>query len=177
MAKFDMKEAAQTMRGAKVATIQLGEREYVIQERRRSAQAEWRKRFEGAFESVSDMVVMMLRQIDRNIPGIKADADESTPAPETEQAHIAEAKGFLIQLLAQANSLVDGVLDQALDLVVSYSPQLEKDRDYISSDAYDSQIVDALSEVLQLAYPFGSLITQLGAMGKLPGTGSAKSKM
>lgn len=191
-AGFDFKEVTKSVNGVGSATIVLGEREYIITERKRQAQAEWRKRFEDAFESVSDLVVMMLKQIDKDIPGLKAapvNGNESAPdaaaedtgvtvitAQEREQAQMAEAKGFLISLLARANNLVSGVLDEALELVVSYSPSLTADRDYILSEVYDSQIVDALVEVLQLAYPFGSLINQLGKMGKLKGTGSAPSK-
>lgn len=188
-AGFDFKEATKAVNGVGTATLHLGEREYVITERKRQAQADWRKRFEDAFEAVSDLVVMMLKQIDKDIPGLKAEptetapdaaADESnvsiTTAEEREQAQMAEAKGFLISLLARANNLVSGVLDEALELVVSYSPSLTADRDYILTEVYDSQIVDALVEVLQLAYPFGSLINQLGKMGRLPGTGSEKSK-
>lgn len=188
-AGFDFKAATKSVNGIGTATIVLGEREYVITERKRQAQADWRKRFEDAFEAVSDLVVMMLKQIDKDIPGLKAEptetapdaaADESnvsiTTAEEREQAQMAEAKGFLISLLARANNLVSGVLDEALELVVSYSPSLTADRDYILTEVYDSQIVDALVEVLQLAYPFGSLINQLGKMGRLPGTGSEKSK-
>lgn len=185
---FDFKEATKAVNGVGTATLRLGEREYVITERKRQAQAEWRKRFEDAFESVADLVVMMLKQLDQDIPGIKEAEDEApdtdegetgvtiTTAQEREQAQVAEAKGFLINLLGRANSLVAGVLDQALELVISYSPSLTADRDYILSEVYDSQIVDALVEVLQLAYPFGSLVSQLGKMGKLPGTGSARSK-
>ena len=190
---FDFKEATKAVNGVGTATLHLGEREYVITERKRPAQAEWRKQFEDAFESVSDLVVMMLKQLDSDIPGIKEEADDAaatdqaeaeyesgvtiTTAQEREQAQVAEAKGFLINLLARANNLVADVLDQALDLVVSYSPSLTADRDYILSEVYDSQIVDALVEVLQLAYPFGSLVSQLGKMGRLPGTGSGKSRM
>lgn len=185
---FDFKEATKSVNGVGTATLHLGEREFVITERKRQAQAEWRKRFEDAFESVADLVVMMLKQLDQDIPGIKEaeaeavgpDEDDTgvtiTTAQEREQAQVSEAKGFLINLLARANNLVAGVLDQALDLVISYSPSLIAERDYILSEVYDSQIVDALVEVLQLAYPFGSLVSQLGKMGKLPGTGSAKSK-
>lgn len=187
---FDFKEATKAVNGVGTATLHLGEREYVITERKRQAQAEWRKRFEDAFESVADLVVMMLKQLDQDIPGIKEEAidaaaideaeDESgvsiTTAQEREQAQVSEAKGFLISLLARANNLVAGVLDQALELVISYSPLLTSERDYILGEVYDSQIVDALVEVLQLAYPFGSLVSQLGKMGKLPGTGSAKSR-
>ena len=183
-AGFDINDAQRSVNGIGTATIRLGEREYTIQERKRSTQGEWRKRFEDAFEAVSDLVVIMLKKLDSDIPGLKDEPEEEQSedgvtvitAAEREQAQMAEARGFLISMLARANELVGGVLDQALDLVVSYSPTLERDRDYILSDAYDSQIVDALVEVLKLAYPFGSLITQLGKMGKLPGTGSVKSK-
>lgn len=185
---FDFKEATKAVNGVGTATLHLGEREYVITERKRQAQAEWRKRFEDAFETVSDLIVMMLKQLDQDIPGIKEDVTDAaamdeeetgvtiTTAQEREQAQVAEAKGFLINLLARANNLVADVLDQALDLVVSYSPSLMADRDYILTEVYDSQIVDALVEVLQLAYPFGSLVSQLEKMGRLPGTGSAKSR-
>lgn len=176
-----MKEASTAVNGIGTATIRLGEREYTIQERKRQAQAEWRKRFEDAFENVSDLIVIMLRQIDRDIPGLKSGqgdegSEQAEPSPEEEQTQVDEAKSFLIKLLSQANSLVSGVLDQALDLLVSYSPSLERDRDYIVDECYDSQIVDALVEVLKLAYPFGSLVAQLGKMGRLPASGLGKSK-
>ncbi len=178
-ASFDLKEATQSVNGIGTATIRLGERDYTIQERKRQAQAEWRKRFEDAFEAVSDLIVMMLRQVNRDVPGLaNGEGDEIIDVtPEEEQTQIAEAKGFLIKLLSQANSLVADVLDQALDLLVSYSPSLERDRDYILAEVYDSQIVDALVEVIKLAYPFGSLISQLGRMGKLPATGLGKSRI
>jgi hypothetical protein len=179
-AGFDLQEATKSINGIGTATIRLGEREYVIQERKRQAQAEWRKRFEDAFEAVSDLIVLMLRQVNQDVPGLGSGQGEegelAEVTPEEEQAQVAEAKGFLIKLLSQANNLVADVLDQALDLLVSYSLSLEKDRDYILSEVYDSQIVDALVEVLKLAYPFGSLVTQLGKMGRLPASGLGKSK-
>ncbi len=50
---------------------------------------------------------------------------------------------------------VIGGMDMLLDMVIAYSPELEKDREYIEAVAYDEQVAVAFMEILRLAIPFG----------------------
>lgn len=55
------------------------------------------------------------------------------------------------------------------DLVLSYSPDLDNERDRLLDEAYDSEFVAAFTKILGLAYPFGGLAQ---AVRKLSDLGS-----
>ena len=61
----------------------------------------------------------------------------------------------LANLVRSVSDLLLNSVDMITDLVRSYAPDLPLD------DAYDSEIMDAFTEVLSLAYPFGSLLTKI----------------
>jgi hypothetical protein len=67
-----------------------------------------------------------------------------------------------------------GGFDIILDMVISYSPALEADRDWIEENAYDEQVVTALTEELRLALPFQSLAEALSGSG-LPSEPTGKN--
>ncbi|NIS82591.1 MAG: hypothetical protein GTO14_20865, partial [Anaerolineales bacterium] len=76
-------------------------------------------------------------------------------APETELTDM--------QALANLVRSVSGLLLHSIDtvkaLLAEYAPHLPLD------DAYDSEILDAFTEVLSLAYPFGRLIAKARQLG------------
>ena len=76
-------------------------------------------------------------------------------APETELTDM--------QALANVVRSVSGLLLHSIDtvkaLLAEYAPHLPLD------DAYDSEILDAFTEVLSLAYPFGELLTKVRQIG------------
>jgi len=80
----------------------------------------------------------------------------------------------ILPLLGAATDTALGSIDTIFDLVCRYSPDIDKDRERILDEAYDSEITDAFREVLGLAYPFGRLgqmVTGLIRLGsKQPAT-------
>jgi hypothetical protein len=71
-----------------------------------------------------------------------------------------------MQSLANVVRSVSGLLltsiDTVKDLLASYAPSLPLE------DAYDSEIMDAFTEVLGLAYPFGSLLKKVRGLSGQP---------
>lgn len=48
--------------------------------------------------------------------------------------------------------------DTIREMVFKYSPVLDKDREQLLDNAYDSEFVEAFTAILGLAYPFGGLV-------------------
>lgn len=113
-------------------TINLGGKRYKIRELPRRDNSRWRARLRENLEPVVRFV-------------------EEIPTLELRTGQ--EAAGILRSLLAG----VDGAMDQALDALLAYSPDLEADRERLEAEAHDSEIMSAFVEVLGLAFPFGSL--------------------
>ncbi len=56
-----------------------------------------------------------------------------------------------------------GSIEDLRDRVIAYSPDLQRDRDYILKNGYDSEFLKAFVEVIKLAYPFGGLSQMMTA--------------
>lgn len=116
--------------------VTLDGQEYAINELRSRANAEWRKRLEEPF-------------------GELAGALESAPAADLTDG---QALGGLVRS-------VSGMLLRSVEtvkgLLVGYAPELEP----VMGEAYDSEILDAFVEVLQLAYPFGGILERVRGIG------------
>lgn len=50
---------------------------------------------------------------------------------------------------------------QARDLLFEYSPELKADRDFLLENSDDEELLDALGEVVLMAFPFGGLIRKV----------------
>jgi len=70
--------------------------------------------------------------------------------------------GDLANLVRSVSGLLLNSIDTIKVLLTSYAPQLPLD------DAYDSEIMDAFTEVLGLAYPFGSLVAKIRGLSGPP---------
>ncbi len=124
----------------KTVTITLDETEYQVEELRSRANAAWRAQLETHFEELAQA-----------LDGMGA----------LELANGAALGGLVRTVsgkLLRSVTLVG-------DLVVAYAPQLEEARE----EAYDSELLDAFTQILSLAYPFGvilerarQLISQVG---------------
>jgi hypothetical protein len=123
------------------ATLVLGEREFVVQTAGFMRSKPWKKRLfeeiKPLFEKVSD-------------------------APNMEFNNAAD----LLKLLPLAEELFTDGLDLVFDMLISYSPVLEDDREYIGCHATDKQILAAFQGVVVLADPFGVVATLTRQLGR-----------
>jgi len=120
----------------KTITVTLDDKEYKITELRSRPNAAWRKKLEGPFAEL---------------------AQGLTQAPETDLTDM-QALGHLVQ---RASGLLLGSIDLVKQLTIDYAPDLAGAID----NAYDSEILEVFTGILGLAYPFGSLIGKIRALG------------
>lgn len=110
---------------------------FTIQELRSRENRAWRQQLEGEFEELVGLL---------------------ENAPETE---ITDAEA-LAGLVRSVSGKLLGSIDIIGELVVAYAPTLET----AVADGYDSEIMDAFTKVLGLAYPFGPLMDRLLGIGQ-----------
>jgi hypothetical protein len=123
-------------------TVMLAGREYVVTELPLRRNAEWRQSLSGLAEGLT----MLL-----DAPGL-----QFTP-------------GVVAQLARQIVALLLETPAELLRLLYTYSPAIAADRERIEAEGFDSEVMAAFTEVLQLAFPFGSLMKSVRALT----TGSA----
>ncbi|HUV93941.1 MAG TPA: hypothetical protein VMX14_03820 [Anaerolineae bacterium] len=118
--------------------VTLNGQEFEIQELRSRANATWRKKLDEPFAELAKLL--------KGLPGTSlTDGDALSNIVET-------VSGLLV-----------GSVDTVVKLLIDYAPQLE----VASTEAYDSELLDAFGSVLGLAYPFGGI---LGRVTKLTGS-------
>lgn len=76
----------------------------------------------------------------------------------------ANSAGDVVGIIRKAGLMLIESPDTITDLVFSYAPELEKDRDRVLENAYDSEVMDAFTAVLRLAFPFGRLLSTVRAL-------------
>ena len=141
----------------KTVEFELGGKKYTISERKRKANAKWRRLLEAELVKLSDLI--------SGVPEIDVSS--------------AKSLGDLVRMVA---AKITGSVDIMAKLLIAYSPTLEADEERIDEDAYDSELLAAFTEVLSLAYPFGSLMKGMGGLialgraGNSPTTGSSSSQ-
>lgn len=112
------------------ATLVLGAREFEVQTAGFKRARPWKKRL---FEEVKPLFERV---------GGASSVDITTPAD-------------LFKLLPLAEELFTDGIDLVCDMLITYSPVLEAEREYIEEYATDKQILAAFQEVAALADPFG----------------------
>lgn len=121
-------------------TVTLGEREYVISECPIRQNMAWRKQLA---EPINEIMAVVDKLKDLEISRV----------------------GDILSLVQGLRPLLTERLDDVSDWVISYSQNLQKDREYILDHAYESQLITALVEVLKLAFPFVSLLPGQNRLG------------
>lgn len=132
-------------------TVTLGEKEFEIKPLTIRKSKAWRVAFTDALQGLVGPLV--------NIAGEEFSGDTVEPL-------IEGVKGILI------NST-----DVVLELLYAYSPALEKEREWIEENAYETEAFAAFMEVLKLAYPFvtaGQTLVQAGLQDQLTGKRSSE---
>jgi hypothetical protein len=117
-------------------TVTLAERQYVIKELPSRKNMAWRQALQAPFGDLVDALA--------SAPGIEVD----NTAGMTQ----------LTDLVRTLTSRVFGSIDLMRDMLFNYSPALAADRERIEDEGFDSEVVSAFTEVLKLAFPFGSMI-------------------
>ena len=134
----------------KTAEIELGGRQFTITERPTRPNAVWRKQLANKLRPVVDLI--------ERLPELEVPT--SVDELRASQAGLSSLADVVKQL---STFLLNG-LDEVMDLTISYSPELEAEAEWIGDNAYDSEILEAFTRVLGLAYPFGGMIRALRAM-------------
>ena len=116
--------------------ITLNGEKHTVQELRSRANREWRAKLEAHFSEL-------------------ADALEN--APDTDLTDGSALAGLVRSVSGKLLRSVDILTE----LLVAYAPDLKP----IIDDAYDSEILEAFTQVLGLAYPFGPMVNRLKAIG------------
>ncbi len=117
-------------------TVTLAERQYLIKELPSRKNMAWRQALKEPFGDLVDALA--------NAPALEVDSSAGLQQ--------------LADLVRTLTSRVIGSIDLMRELLFDYSPSLAEDRDRIEVDGYDSEIVGAFTQVLQLAFPFGQVI-------------------
>jgi hypothetical protein len=117
-------------------TVTLAERQYLIKELPSRRNMAWRQALKEPFGDLVDALA--------NAPGLEVDSTAGLQQ--------------LADLVRTLTSRVIGSIDLMRELLFDYSLSLAEDRDRIEEEGYDSEIVGAFTQVLQLAFPFGSII-------------------
>lgn len=135
----------------KTVKIVLGNREYQVQSKPIGPSKAWRKRFAEPVQALVGSLRFTGDLLNQPI------------------SNGADLGGMVSQLgsvlLSGVGETLLGSMDLALEMVCSYAPEIEADRERIEAEAYDDEVLRALWEVLKLAYPFGIL----GDLGGLTG--------
>jgi hypothetical protein len=126
----------------------LGGQSYTISELPARKNAEWRKRLTESFGSLANILTLA--------PGIELDNPAQLPR--------------LMELLTAAVGNLAGSVDVVAGLLFDYSPELDRDRERILDDSYDSEIITAFAGVLTLAYPFGAVMGLARDLGRKVGS-------
>ena len=76
--------------------------------------------------------------------------------------------GDLAHLIQVVSDTLLGSIDLLQELLFAYAPALAADRARIEAESYDEEAMNALIEVLKLAYPFGAVLTLVSGATKRP---------
>ena len=128
-------------------TLELAGKTYEVTELKSRDNAAWREQLAGPF-----------RQLASTLSGLGS--TELTPGG----------------IGAIVTSLTDQLLrspDLLVGLILDYAPELKADAETIKAECYDSEILQAFTGILGLAYPFGPM---LGKVASLVGSTPAGSK-
>jgi len=132
------------------ATLYLGEREFVVQTAGFMRSKPWKKRL---FEEIKPLF------------------EKVSAAPDI----VFNTAADLLKLVPLAEELFTDGLDLVFDMLITYSPVLEAEREYIENYATDKQILAAFQGVVILADPFGVVATMTRRIGRTATTTSSNS--
>lgn len=113
-------------------TVKMGEREYTLQKKPIKQNRAWRVLASQPLDEVLSAL------------GESGDIEINTVSD-------------VANLLSIGRNVIIGSMDIIADLLFAYCPEMAADKDWIESECYDDDVIDAFSEVLKIAFPFAAL--------------------
>jgi hypothetical protein len=131
-------------------TVTIADRTYTISQLPMKSNAAWRKRVQeshllGIFSNLDDVIQDAIRFFDARSEGRMADLN------------VNEFMGTLMAIPSIVRKLT-GSMDEIIELVFAYSPELRKERPYIEEHAYDDEIMGVFVRIVPLAFPYTGLL-------------------
>jgi len=123
--------------------VTLGGTTHTVQELRSRENAAWRQELESHFEDLAQLL--------DDAPGLDLTDGQA-----------------LAGLVRSVSGKLLRSVDVIRELVLAYAPDLEGALD----EAYDSEMLDAFTKILGLAYPFGSVLESLLKVAELGSPGA-----
>lgn len=135
----------------KTAKVTFAGREYTIGEKSMGADTAWRNHLNDSqtmriFKSLDGAMAQLVNAIDSVAPGEDGKRDWG-------KINVASVINVAELLPVIVNGLSHS-MDEIIEMVFDYSPELRADREWIEANAYSSEATAAFVEVLKLCYPF-----------------------
>lgn len=118
------------------ATVVFADRKFTVHALNIRASREWRKMFGKHLR----LILGMLKNAD-SLELVNNDGDLNA--------------GTIVGLVRELGILALDSIDLFAESLFDYSPALAAERDWIEENAEDSELLEALFEIIKLAYPFG----------------------
>lgn len=126
--------------------VRFGDRSYDVQELPTRLNELWRGELEEQLEPIIDIIKGLARE------ELSVDNVGNLAGPVEQVTKIAMGSPVTIR-----------------EMALSYSEELEADREWLLDNSYDSEFVEAFIKILGLAYPFGGMVKILKTISQ-PGS-------
>lgn len=133
--------------------VQMGDRTFRIDRLKTRASDEWRDKL-GA----SGLWAKVLEGIKQVLPVVR----------NGENVQMSEIADLLPQVLPTIQEMLLGGMREMRGLLFNYAASLRDEEEWVLNNAYDEQIVAAFVEVVQLAFPFGRVLSYLSGLSQRP---------
>lgn len=153
----------------KTAKVTFAGRDYLIAEKNIGPASVWREHLNASqtmqiFRSLDAAMIQLVAVADMTTDMVNVLDGEGKPVLDDSGKPIQAQRGFagieLNQVVSVAKILpviingLSGSIDEIIDMVFDYSPELAADREWIEENATNSEAMIAFMEVLKLCYPF-----------------------
>lgn len=168
----------------KTSKVKLGGREYILSEKVMGVSRAWREKLRESdvmkvFSSLDEALASLVNAVN----GLGSNAGEGQVTL-TAGLNIATVAPVIVRGLVNS-------IDEVIDLLFDYSPELKADEEWLLDNAYDEEAINAFIEVLKLNFPISALwglvrgpkvlatstnLPSLNGVGNGPQKNSARSK-
>jgi hypothetical protein len=153
----------------KTAQVTVAGRAYLISEKMIGPAAKWRDHLNASqtmriFKSLDGAMAQLVAALDSVAPNDDGVRDWGS-INVASVINVAELLPVLVNGLSHS-------IDEIIDMVFDYSPELAADREWIEENAPSSEAVAAFVEILKLCFPFLGILALLGPRAQPTSTNS-----